>query len=749
MKLNKSFSAIIGVVLALTLCITTCTSAFAATFNGKKYVKETILSYGNTAEEAKKWLTDNDYEIVDNNLNAGADDAFSTKRAVYLGYKTTDKADEAITDMKLMNMKGGYSVQDYQMLLSEQKTNIKLFFDDFKSAIMEYRANYKANQQRAVTAHDMLNMLYDDDTKQNLGDLLLNKVREEYTDEQYETLSDDEKAQVADMTTILMQGNATAILAMEQFISMATGDESPWANRYKDAKTYDEMIDELMDKDDLTVEQAVKELAAEYDDDAKKIATNFENYKSFIETYTNADITLDSTTEEIEAYEKANEDFSTSDWITAGTQYEVIKALENDGVSLYDLIFGNDFDVENDDRYMLYPLVSILSDGQRACLDYISTYQLVAIGINDDSAVKSAFDKVDVKSVDSLQNVSVYDGIDREIFGDDVALTGEAYKLQNSTGQNPTETWVDSISCTSLVLIASFAVSMAASVYCWYSSSSMTQLSNRLASKATSMIEKVNDLESSFVEAKNLGEMEKAAELEKSWKSLDSKYENLIANSNSADGFARLFTYVGLATTCLTIVLMVVSLWSSFSDLEAFYNVEFTPIPSNMVNQSIDENDKKVYTYYKAVKCNRVQQKMVTDKTKLLEDFGDLNGDVGKQWVALYTTKDKAAGNPITADFTVQIGNSDLPNDSTALSIFCESVAQNLTNKKAGYTYADSKGGIYLFYGTDENAFAGSAISNGTYALITGGVAIVVAVAAYFFGRYTEKKKQKKDNATV
>ena len=745
---KKLLSTLISVVLAVSLCVTSCTSVFAATFNGKKYVKETILSYGNTADEAKKWLTDNGYEIVDNNLNDGANDWASTERAVYLGYKTTDNADEAITDMKLMNMKGGYSVQDYQMLLEEQKTNIKLFFDDFKSAIKEYRENYKANSERAITAHDMLNMFYDDDTKQNLGDLLLNNVKEEYTDEQYEALSDDEKSKVADMTTILMQGNTTAILAMEQFISMAAGeDETPWANRYKEAKTYDDMLDELMDKENLTVNQAVKQLAAEYDDDAKKIAANFENYKSFIETYTNADITLDSTTQEIEAYEKANEDFNTSDWLTAGTQYEVIKALENDGVTLYELIFGDDFDVENDDRYMLYPLVSLLSDGQRACLDYISTYQLVAIGINDDNAVKSAFEKVDVESVDGLKNVSIYDGVDREVFGEDVALTGEAYKLQSSTGQNPADTWTDNISNTTLALIAGFALSMAATVYCWYSASSMTKLSNELAGRALPMVEKVNDLESSFVKAKQLGEMEKAAELEKSWKALDSRYDNLIAKSNSADGFARLFTYIGLVTTCITFALMVLTLWNSYNDLKEFYNAEFTPIPSNMVNQSVDENDKKVYTYYKAVKCNREAQKMVTDSTELLGDYGDINGDVGRQWVALYTTKDKAAGNPITADFTVQIGNSDLPNDSMALSIFCESVAQNLTNKKAGYTYADSNDGIYLFYGTDESAFAGSAISNGMYALIGGSVAIVVAVVAYFLGVNTEKKKLKKENA--
>ena len=57
--MKKALSALISVVLAVTLCVTTCTSAFAATFNGKEYVKEMIISYGKTEEEAKKWLQDN------------------------------------------------------------------------------------------------------------------------------------------------------------------------------------------------------------------------------------------------------------------------------------------------------------------------------------------------------------------------------------------------------------------------------------------------------------------------------------------------------------------------------------------------------------------------------------------------------------------------------------------------------------------------------------------------------------------
>ena len=756
--LKKSLSAVISVILALTLCIGTCTSVFAAS-SGKKYVKEVILSYGKTADEAKKWLTDNDYEVLDSNLNDGADDTFSTKRAVYLGYKTTDKADEAITDMKVMNMKGGYSIQDYQMLLSEQKDNLKVFFDNFKVAVQEYRNNYNAKQQRAIAAHDMLNMLYDDDTKQNLGDLLLNRVREEYTDEEYNALSSEQKAKVGDMTTILMQGNADAILAMEQIIATATDEsETPWTNRYQEAKTYDEMLEELMNNENLTVNDAEKEVISKYDDDAKKIAVNFENYKNYILENTIDEISLASSAEEIEAYQKAHEDFVYADWCAVATQCEILKTLKNDDVSLYDLIFSGDYDTVNDDRYMLYPLVSVLSSGQRACLDFLSFYQLVCLGINDDSTTKATMKQFNITSNEDGNSISVYNGVDRTVYGEDVALTGDAYKLQASSGKEITENWSAPISVTSIVLWSAFIVSTAATVFSWVYSSNISSIVKEAGEQlehanqvVTSVQNNIKAWEQTIETARKVGNTtaEKAAtQLVKDYNATTlpervAEQKNAISAYNSASSWSKIVNYASVGMTCIMAVLLGVSIWSTVDDIMDYYNATYAPIPSNMVNQGVDDNDEKVYTYYKAVKCNRVAQNMVTDNTKLLGDYGDLNGDVGKQWVALYTTTDSAAGDPITTDFKVQYKDTNVPDNCTPLSIFCESVAQNLTNKKAGYTYADSKGGIYLFYGTDRSAFAGSVISTEHLSIaIAAGIGIAIGVAVDMVLRKIKNKKK-------
>ena len=207
--------------------------------------------------------------------------------------------------------------------------------------------------------------------------------------------------------------------------------------------------------------------------------------------------------------------------------------------------------------------------------------------------------------------------------------------------------------------------------------------------------------------------------------------------------WAKVTYWAGAALVAVSLVLFAASIWSTYQDLKEYYNAEFTPIPLHMVDEGVDEYDAKVYTYYDAVTCNREEAGMVTDANRLLKNYGDLNGDVGRQWVALYTTKDKNAGNPLT-ELKVQYEDSNLPDETyTALSMFGESSAQNLTNKTSGYTYADGKSGIYLFYKTDANAFAGSVFSNNSQVLVSVTAAVVVGAAAFFVGMGVEKKRLK------
>ncbi len=733
--MKKIIKRFIAVVLSIICATQLSCQVFAASFTGKSYVKEMVISYGKTADEAKTWLKDNNYKIIDCNINDGADDMFAHKRAVYLGYKTTLDADKAITDMKLMNMNGNYSVLDYKMLLEEQKSDIRLFITDFVTAVSEYRANYKKGQARAVAAHDMLNLLHDDDTNRNIGDLLLAKIKEEYSEEEFAKLSETEQKKHADMTTILMQSNATSVLAIEQLIALATDDaDSLWTERYMKVPSYDLMVDKLIDEDNVPPSKAITTLSALYDKDAKIVAEKIPAYREYLKTYTESGITLESSEEEIETYFKEKDENAIATWYTAATQYALLDTLvDEDGMSLLDIITDESLKLEEEDRTLLYPLVSVLTEGQSACLDFLPFYQIVSIGINDDKSIESAM-KIYNTQKDKDGSISIYDGIDRSIFSEDAALTGDAYKLQTSSEKDATTHWFkDGISTSTKVLYAAFGVSVAATI--------TTFILNNYFKKGSANLERLNKAESDYLGRKGIYDMS-----EDIWFDTPFYEQNALDHARKMNRLHNVTTYIGIGLTAISLILMGISAWQTYEDLVKFYNTEFTPIPMHMVDDGVNENGEKVFTYYDAVKCNRKDAGLSDSRTEILKDFGDINGDVGKQWVALYTTTDRAAGKPITADFLTQYAKADIPNETTALSLFGEKSAQNLTNAKANFTYADGKGGIYLFYDTDKSYVAGSAITTGNIALIAGGSTVVCAVAAYFISKVVRNKKSKKEN---
>lgn len=772
--MKKIIKKIIAVIVSIACITQVSCQAFAASLTGKTYVKEMVISYGKTPDEAKNWLKNKGYKIIDCNINEGADDTFSKKRAVYLGYKTTMDADKAITDIKLMNMKGVYSVLDYQLLLKEQKANIRTFIDNFVVSVSEYRENYKKGQARAVAAHDILNLLYDDDTETEIGDLLLEKIKEEYTEDDFAKMSKEEQAKHADMTTILMQSNSTSVLAMEQVIALATdASDSVWTERYDGIQSYDSMIDEIIEEENVDPAKAAGILSSKYDEEAKLIASKVADYLDYLKVYTESGITLESSEAELEAYRKEKGDTGMTAWYTAGTQYEMLaKLTDEDDTSLLDIITDEKNDLEGADRYMLYPLVSVFTDGQRACLDFLTFYQIVSLGINGDDSVKNAMEQLKLNDKDA-GSISIYDGIDRSIFSENVAMTSDANSLQISSDKDMSTNWFnDGISRSTKILFISLGVSVAATIGSFITSNYLSNAAlkashnfaeateDKMIKNTYDYIEKAanealeESLEESFEESleesidSSIDSLDEVAQKVVSPETLEIEgYHKTLLSVGKARFWHDVFYYAGITLTAVSMVIMGISLWKTYEDLKAYYNVDFSPIPMHMVHQGVNENDEKVFTYYTAVTCNRQEAQMADQRTSMLKGFGDINGDVGKQWVALYTTTDKAAGNPITADFVIQYGNSNVPDQSTALSLFGDKTAQNLTNSKGGFTYADNKNGIYLFYNTDSTVFAGSAISSGIYALIAGGSLIVFAVASFFISKTIRNKKNGKENA--
>lgn len=227
-----------------------------------------------------------------------------------------------------------------------------------------------------------------------------------------------------------------------------------------------------------------------------------------------------------------------------------------------------------------------------------------------------------------------------------------------------------------------------------------------------------------------------------------------------------------IAAALLTIATAAVTVY----DIYKYYHKKYVPIPRKIVHESSDEKGRSVYTVYDVTFCNREDQGFGNET---LGSYGDMNGDVGKQWLALYTTKDKAAGDPITANIIAQKGSSKMPADkATGIKLFGKTDTVNLVSED--YCYNDKHKGLYIFSGTNktvkaentaaktdsstpaadsssqaaassedassrsDNKAAGSVVGTGTMALSCVGSASIGALIVFFILR-----RKKGDNAAA
>ena len=94
--------------IALLLIVTTLfmTLAFdASAARVEEYVSEVALVYENSVEEARKAIEGTDWKLFEQDLNPKADYWYDD--GVYLIYKTSTNVEDAITDLRVMDMYGG------------------------------------------------------------------------------------------------------------------------------------------------------------------------------------------------------------------------------------------------------------------------------------------------------------------------------------------------------------------------------------------------------------------------------------------------------------------------------------------------------------------------------------------------------------------------------------------------------------------------------------------------------------------
>ena len=670
------------------------------------------------AKKAKEWFEKNGYTMIEGNLNADASGTLKKEVGVYMGYSTTTDAKEAVTDLAVMNERGNYSEGEYKRILEEQKKMYTDMVTDLKTMLEEYRTNVNNGVPTAIQAKEFMNGYIDDDTQQRLGDLLM-------------TISDEK------LGTLLMQANGQVVLMINDRLSYACDNKNTtWLDRMAKLGNYDRLERQALKACNNDITRANEVLDKKYKEDAKTLAARWEDVRQHISDIREKakDWGLDSKSDtEVKTFFLENA--SNDEVRLFFNKYEILTALsayKYEEKTLLDY-FNQPVDTfKGDGIRKLYPLAASLSHGQISAVDQtVSLFTLVmnALGAGafddlkagetnkmlDDADAKDKKEAEETKGkLDTQLNnwkeqtpISIYEGVDRDVFKEGVAVTSTAHEYSNGDGR----TWADALMESD---VAQGVAIGAAAGSVFFAAGAVVM--SRMAKKAYDQVAKccfnwkadngffdilndysleVNGIEIDFSSSfANLGKEERKALFDTAMVEYkEMPYNNIhesAVNYKMIQGLKIGFTVASIVLATADIVVTSITLYK-------YYNRDHLPIPACMVDLSYNEKKQTSFVNYKTVEDNK-------------GCCGDLNGRGGKQWLAVYQTKNPNAGDPILAPengenfkILVQYGSDDEPKTAgyTPLHLFgTPNTAQNLTyaDGETGWSFNDGKDGTYVFF---------------------------------------------------
>jgi hypothetical protein len=748
---------IIAVFLAVLMAALLPVQVFADTPDYVSEVKAFIGNYNAAADEGYTILNGDNGKPVDLNQGAGGGWGSQGDKAVYLGYKTTKDRKKAITDLALMNMKGGYSVQEYEALMETQmKSQIIPFVDSFLATINEYRENMTSetdlNRERAEYIREILNKLIDDDTGKGLGDLLLNKTKYEMGDEAYNKLSAEEKKNHADIVTIIAQANGKATQLMETLLLRgADTNDDAWIDRFSELD-YDMLVEATGEPPST----AAKELAKLYDDDAQTVLDmwdafcseleQYDYYKGIVDNYKESDV--DNASDKMDAFKELDENASDEELLDAVEGYgeaidtasELTKALKV--VYIHDTLdeylyadgtmldfFLTDGEEMEDNIEALYPLVASLTEGQKAGLELVSLDELFMMAVTDREVYRE-------KTFNDLEEVSIYDGVDRGIYQKGgVALTSDAMRkeaLEQSTAEESplSGLTIAGIVVTGVCVLAAIATGIGIKAYSVAAQNITLKLYTDVAGSGKYFTTRLVGVKDGVPQFEN-------------------RCLNTIYASRSS-----LCKYLTVGLSVAAVILAGVTTYLTYRDMVNHYKVDFTPIPHYMVDEkdliSYNKKGEKIIlknqsAYYKAAESNLKKGDFKFDEIGAL---ADMNGCVGKQWLALYLAKNTNMNPILAASLKIVTGSSEIPAGYTSgIHMFGSDAAFNLNSSL--YDWNSGAKSVFVYFKTDDSAKAsttGSNFTGGTLALTgVAGIALGAVITAFA----TKSKRNKNENKAV
>ena len=687
----------------------------------KTYIKEVRISTASDESTAKQWLTENGYLVLDVNLNpkSGGD-------AVYMGYITTTNPDEAITDMAIMQMDGGYSFAEYEAMIEERKKDIDAMLASISVAIETARDNYKKEYAGAVKAREVLNTFVEDDSGKYLGDLIF--------------VENFDKELI---NKIFLQGNSDITMIVYNMLALACieiGEETNWLAKLESMDIYEE-YDPLV-----------------YDELSRKMFSSFEEIHDLLEYYEKHCKEIDENPEMLEGMtEEEIADYYPEDYAKARFIYVTLTNYKYGNGTLADFFAKDPNEIDTEE---LYPLFAAMTPAEREVSLLVGFTAMIAMAQNDTESLNQYFEdfKNEIEFYEFGDKVSVYANVDRSLFDGGVALTNSALRESASTGETSwySEANIDrDLSIALGCLAGSSLVAAIASAAIVTNFAPAKMLKSSIADETALVIEGiVSDLIdvgiydgigyrgkksiSAFkswlpeeVVANNIDLFDRAEIEIRNW---EDDFIREASNSQSASTkrmlkIANTVQYVAIGISLLVEAVRIgIKLYN-------YYHPEYTEIPRIIVDEIVTETDIYYLRYY-----------ATTDQSG---EYADLNAWRGQRWNALYTTKDKDAGDPILASgLTAQVKDSSMPTaQSYGVHYFGETGACNVSR----YLLKKTSPEIYMFFTRDHSMRAtASTFSKGTVITFTA-IGLVGGMAIGSLGVIGAGmlKKKKEDSASA
>ena len=768
--MKKVLKSLLSLVLVLGTLLGTSLTANAAWGVEEEYLDDLRLIYADTYEEAQTILSETKlegYKILNSNLNAasGVVNTLLGNTGVWLAYKTTTDIDNAITDIAIMQMGGGYSIGNYQSMIEQSRKEYEKLGEIYLDAIDYFAEAYDAEDFLAIAAYRQLNFYtgLDKYPEDSLGDLFLDGVLKK-----------------SDLATLFFEGNATVAKNVRKLLALGVSYN-------EDGKDY----------------------LAKIGDSAAKMNANptvfdKKNYKDLAQIIASTILVYKDMFSELSAYEKEL-NYDDEEFTELEVKYAEAKSLADrmrdveylGGKTLYD--FCMEYTENTEDYSTLYPLVDALNDGQIAMTKVGHYYDVVRYSMSEAPVEYLDAEISELEKEYASNPIDVFLGVDRTVFKESFAITSAASRADAYTGSTSLGDalfgnggWVS----TSLQ-IASGGLGVGLAVWaiarCVKGSAKTAAEAAQAAMElgdaarvqgqkaaeqwmaSSEYVEYLNELRNTYLERIGNLSDEISTNLSQSdlWNALS--YNEKIEALTNAQGIypdemfsiseariaynevmeqvteeapqkaynaalrnSRIFTGVLYFLSAAALTYSAISLYNKIYD---HYHPTYDEVPTAMVDL-VNTPDGDRYIKYDVV------YEAQTKEGK--EHAGDLNAYKGERWNALYYTKNSEAGNPLLADFTVSTNNNRPEKGYAAVHRFGETVCYDM-NK---YNFSGDSAVVFMSVAQSDKQksdvtsipdIVGSIFGTGLW-LFIGTVGATIGIGGTLGVQFILNKK-KKDNS--